>query len=231
MERAEFDKFADEYGRLHGENIRLSGEAPAYFARYKMGDFSALARAVGIPDDGEFLDFGAGVCESVPFFREYFPKASLTCVDVSMRSLRIGALRFPGMANFLAFNGRSLPFRDGSFSGVFACCVFHHINEGEHEKLLAEIRRVLRPGACAMVYEHNPWNPLTVRAVTNCPFDENAVLIHASSLVRKLRAVGFQRVRLAFRVFFPHALRMFRPMETWLSWLPLGAQYYVLGVK
>jgi hypothetical protein len=30
-----------------------------------------------------------------------------------------------------------------------------------------------------------------------------------------------------YRVFFPRALAALRPMENALSWLPLGAQYYV----
>ena len=37
MDSAEFDKFAREYRSLHQANIGASGEAPEYFAEYKMG--------------------------------------------------------------------------------------------------------------------------------------------------------------------------------------------------
>jgi len=35
MDRAEFDKFADEYYALHAANIAMTGESPEYFADYK----------------------------------------------------------------------------------------------------------------------------------------------------------------------------------------------------
>jgi hypothetical protein len=34
-----------------------------------------------------------------------------------------------------------------------------------------------------------------------------------------------------YRVFFPRFLRALRNLERWMTWLPLGAQYYVLAVK
>ena len=38
VEAAEFDKFADEYLAIHTENLKLSGETPDYFARYKIDE-------------------------------------------------------------------------------------------------------------------------------------------------------------------------------------------------
>jgi len=42
MNQAEFDRFADE-PEQHASNIRLSGETPAYFARYKAQDAAFAA--------------------------------------------------------------------------------------------------------------------------------------------------------------------------------------------
>ena len=53
-----------------------------------------------------------------------------------------------------------LPLADASVDGAFACCVFHHIPPQEHVSALKELRRVLRPGAPLMIYEHNSYNPL-----------------------------------------------------------------------
>ena len=36
MDVAEFDRFAEEYLAAHKENLRISGEEPDYFARYKI---------------------------------------------------------------------------------------------------------------------------------------------------------------------------------------------------
>jgi hypothetical protein len=78
-----------------------------------------------------------------------------------------------------------------------------------------------------MVYEHNPFNPLTVRVVNNCPFDANAKLIRASVMAKRCRDAGFREVKVKYRVFFPGFLRALRFAEGLLSWLPLGGQYYV----
>lgn len=224
MDEAEFDRFADEYRALHAANIRLSGELPDFFAEYKVAD---VAEALGdrLGDHPAILDFGAGVGTSVPYFRKYFPRCRLTCLDVSHRSLDVGRARFEGQAEFVHFSGVRVPFADSSFDLVFFACVLHHIPHGEHPALLAEARRVLRPRGMLVVFEHNPYNPLTVRAVNTCPFDANAVLLKAGSLRRSAVRAGFAPGVLRYRIFFPGALRSLRPLERGLRWLPLGAQY------
>jgi ubiquinone/menaquinone biosynthesis C-methylase UbiE len=232
MEPSEFDKFAEEYRLLHQANIAVSGEPLEYFAEYKMKDLKQLVRSDS-PDvsGGRFLDFGGGVGTSAPFFRKHFPGAHLTCVDVSLKSLGVGGKRFGGAISFVAFDGAQLPFAEATFDGAFAACVFHHIPPAAHEQLLGEMWRVLKPGRQVMVYEHNPLNPLTVRTVKACPFDENACLIRAGALRAKLESSGFRESQVRYRVFFPRQLRWLRGMERKLGWLPLGAQYYVCGRK
>lgn len=222
MDRAEFDQFADEYEQQHAANIRISGEGPAYFARYKVQDVASVCGA-NVP--ARILDFGAGVGASVPHWNEAFPVSSLTCLDVSERSLAIARERYPDVAEFRSFDGVTLPFDPGSFDVAFAACVFHHIDAAQHVPLLRELRRVLRDDGRLFVFEHNPLNPLTRRAVDTCPFDANAVLIRAGTMRARLRAAGFRRVALAYRIFFPRSLRFMRPLERMLIHVPLGGQY------
>jgi SAM-dependent methyltransferase len=232
MDRAEFDRFAEEYRAIHDSNLAASGETHEYFADYKMRDLRRLLRSRSAAfERGRFLDFGAGIGTSVAFFRKYFPLADLTCVDVSTRSLSIGRARFADDAKFVAFDGQTLPFADEAFDFVFACCVFHHIASGAHLRLLRELRRVLRTTGGLMVYEHNPLNPLTVRTVSRCPLDENAVLMRAGALRATIAAAGFSEPRVQYRVFFPRALSWLRGAEEHLGWLPLGAQYFVHAAR
>lgn len=226
MEGAEFDRFADEYEQHHARNIRLSGESPEFFARYKVED---LARILVPGQPQRILDFGAGVGTSVPHFRALFPAAQLTCLDVSTRSLKIAAQRYPGAASFVPFDGATIPAADGSHDLAFAACVFHHIDASAHVPLLQELRRVLAPGGHLCIFEHNPLNPLTVHAVNTCEFDANAVLIRAGRMRQRLISAGFSDVSVAYRLFFPHALRRLRGLERALTWLPLGAQYRLLA--
>jgi SAM-dependent methyltransferase len=230
MDEAEFDKFAAEYRHIHAANIKLSGEDPEYFAEYKIKDIATeLARARA--PNGRVLDFGAGVGYSIPFFRRHLPASRVTCLDVSKRSLEIGAAKHGTDAEFRHFDGASIPYDADSFDVTLASCVFHHIPHAEHVGLLREIRRVLRPGGTLFVFEHNPLNPLTRHAVNTCAFDENAVLIGAPRLRARTLEAGFGAARIKYRIFFPAKLRGLRGLERHLTWLPLGAQYYVCARK
>jgi SAM-dependent methyltransferase len=231
MNEAEFDKFAAEYRDLHAANIRISGEDPEYFAEYKIKDIAFELAQAGRALDGRVLDFGAGVGYSVPFFRRHLPGAAITCLDVSKRSLAIGAAQHGADAEFRHFDGTTIPYEADTFDATLASCVFHHIPHAEHVRLLTEIRRVLKPGGMLFVFEHNPLNPLTRHAVNTCAFDENAVLIRAGALRARILAAGFGGARIRYRIFFPAPLRALRGLERRLTWLPLGAQYYVCAAK
>ena len=117
---SEFDKFAEEYNKLHASNIKASGETPEFFAEYKVKDAAELVRKHCFSDELSILDFGAGTGGSVPFFKRYFPNAKLTCLDVSRKSLAIGAERFSGEAEFEHFDGRRIPAPDSSYHLDFA---------------------------------------------------------------------------------------------------------------
>ena len=141
MDIGEFDKFADEYRAMHATNIAISGESPDFFADYKIRDVARIFQEAGIAASvphPRILDFGAGIGTSVPSFRRYFPAASLTCLDVSTKSLELGESRFHGEAEFVAFDGNALPFDDGRFDIVFAACVFHHIDHAEHVRYVGD---------------------------------------------------------------------------------------------
>ncbi len=231
IDETEFDKFADEYRSIHAANIAVSGEAPEFFAEYKIKDLATELHTAR-PGGGtvRMLDFGAGVGTSVPFVRKHMPEARLTCLDVSAKSLAVGRERFADHAKFVHFDGGHLPMGDGTFDVVFAACVFHHIAHDEHVNILREFARVLAPGGLACVFEHNPYNPLTLHAVNTCPFDENAHLIRAAVLKQRFAAAGFQG-HVRYRIFFPAGLQFLRVLERHMTWLPLGAQYFVIARK
>ncbi|AWI58751.1 class I SAM-dependent methyltransferase [Sinorhizobium fredii] len=230
MDEAEFDRFADEYYQQHAASIRLSGEAPEFFHRYKVKDVAAALQAAETMPM-RILDFGAGVGNSLGPMKEAFPTAEIVLLDPSPRSLDVARARHPGKAHFQHFDGGQIPFDDGTFDLVFAACVFHHIPGLLHVPLLKEIRRVMRRGASLFVFEHNPLNPLTRKAVRDCPFDENAILISASSMKALLHDAGLPDCWVAYRIFFPGFLSALRALEPMLRGVPLGAQYYVHAIK
>ena len=96
---------------------------------------------------------------------------------------------------------------------------------------LRELYRITKPRGLIAIFEHNPWNPLTVHAVNTCLFDENAKLIVARDMARRLADAGWVSPQIQYNLFFPRALSLLRPLESGLRWLPLGAQYAVLARK
>lgn len=225
--RAEFDLLADEYDALHRKNVAITGEEPAFFAEYKIADFARLVAQRGTPSR-DILDFGSGIGNSIPWFRKYFPQARLSCADVSARSIEVASSRFPGPERYVRV-GDDVPLQDGSQDLVFTACVFHHIPHEQHFRWLRELRRLVRPGGLLAIYEHNPANPLTVHAVRTCELDRNARLVGPTQLRKHAAQSGWRNVRIAYKLFFPHALRFLRPLERELEWCPVGAQYRLVA--
>ena len=229
MDASEFDRFAEEYEALHRANVRISGEEPEFFAAYKIAELERSLGRRGAPRPRSVLDFGCGVGNSIVHLRRHFPDAEIVGVDVSGRSLDVARARFGDLADFTHFDGATLPFAPHRFDVAFSACVFHHISAAEHVPLLAEMRRTLREHGTVAIFEHNPINPLTVYTVKTCPFDENARLIRAGTMLGRMAEAGFSALERRFCFFFPAFLRRLRRFEPQLSWCPAGAQYYILG--
>jgi ubiquinone/menaquinone biosynthesis C-methylase UbiE len=230
VDTAEFDRFADEYDQMLREATAVTGEGPEFFHEYKIKAMARLAAERGLEPES-VLDFGSGIGNSTPYFRRYFPAAQLSGADVSQRSLDVAEKRFPGVSTGIRIEGQRILAPDDSFGATFSACVFHHIPHAEHVHWLGELRRVTRPGGMLAIFEHNPLNPLTVRAVNTCPFDENAHLIRSKELVERYLAAGWKLPKVHYHLFFPHALAALRGLEPYLARVPLGGQYSVTAVK
>jgi SAM-dependent methyltransferase len=229
VQAAEFDHYAENYLTTHERNLRISGEAPDYFARYKIEEVRRMWSRARLPEPRGILDFGAGVGNSLPHLATLFPTAALTALDVSAESLAIARRRFPDAADFVCYEGGELPAPAGRFDLVFSSCVFHHIEAAEHVDVLARLRRLLTPDGRLVIFEHNPLNPVTRYIVATCEFDEDAVLIPAGTFKARQRAAGFTKVGIRYTGFFPGPLRALRPLERLMIGLPLGAQYYTVA--
>ncbi len=230
MNISEFDQFADEYSQMLKDSTSSFGEEITFFAEYKIKDLKDLVQNRGLQDQ-TILDFGSGTGSSIPFFRKYFPNSNLSCIDVSQKSLEVSQSRFGQKEQYGLITDQHIPYADESFNLVFTTCVFHHIPADEHHHWLGEMKRVLKKGGVMIIFEHNPYNPLTLRTVNQCPFDENAVLISQPAFTKKLHAVGLQHVSHQYRLFFPGFLSFARGLEKFLTWCPIGAQYFVYGFK
>lgn len=223
----EFDQYASRYTDLHRASIHASGEGPSYFSRYKAQYMAGGLEHAKAAQAMDVLDFGCGIGNSIPHLREAFPSARLHGVDPSSESIQVAGRTHGREADFRVNDGDRLPYDDESFDLIQIACVFHHIRPQQRALWMGEVHRVLKPGGNVFVFEHNVLNPLTVKAVHDCPFDEYAILLPRNESLGLVRGAGFSEIRARYIVFFPALLSFLRPLESWLGLIPLGAQYVV----
>lgn len=219
---AEFDRYALSYEELHATVLGAMGEGTGYFARYKR---DVLEDMLGPGFASPVLDFGCGIGNLTQLLTTSFP--NVHGYDPSSGSAQIAATRTPGARFF--HEVEELP--RAHYGAIVLANVLHHVQPAQRSALLASIHDLLLPGGRLVVFEHNPWNPLTRRVVDACPFDENAVLLYPSEATRLLQSARLAGGGVKYIVFFPRRLQMLRPFERRLAWLPLGAQFCVWGVK
>lgn len=217
-----FDAYSDEYQALHASSVAASGEGTEYFAEYKL---RCLTERLGLRRGDRLLDFGCGIGNLTELLVRGFD--AVHGFDPSEKSLEVCARRAPGAV----LHGSEEAIPEGAFQTAILSGVLHHVPVGEREGLLRRVRRKLHPSGKVVVFEHNPLNPLTQRAVKMCPFDDDAVLLWPWEARRTLERSGFARARLDFIVFFPRALRRLRPIEPLLRGLPLGAQMMIVAER
>lgn len=231
MTTPEFDTVATSYEDQHRASVRLSGEETAFFARYKVRDARRLCEEAGLAPRA-ILDFGSGIGSAVRPLQDAFPAAALTCLDVSEVSLaQSRRTNADARTAFVSYDGHTIPSHLSGVDLIFVACVFHHIPEQAHVDLLQQLRLCLSEQGMLVLFEHNPLNPLTVNAVRNCPFDANAVLIKAGKMRTRIAEAGFASPRIEYRMFFPNFAAALRPLERYLSKVPLGAQYLVTAQR
>jgi SAM-dependent methyltransferase len=222
---ATFDRYASDYDGIVDDAVGFSGKGLAFYTAAKAYHLRKLGARLGRSlDRAAALDVGCGAGGLDELLIPHVDR--LVGVDVSPEMVKRARLLNPE-ADYQVYAGDKLPFGDQTFDLVFASCVVHHVDPSVWDAFVAEMYRVTRPGGAIAVIEHNPLNPLTRRSVSNCVFDEDAVLASPHRLARALRRAGAGKVRSSYILFAPFGGDRVRAAEGLLSWLPLGAQYVV----
>jgi SAM-dependent methyltransferase len=221
-----FDRYSDSYRDAIEDSISFCGADLDFFTRVKAEMLLELSELAGPPSELSFLDVGCGIGETDRLLEGRV--AALSGVDVSSGMVE-RARESNGWAEYRTYaEGDPLPFGDASHDVCFAICVFHHVPRSQRRALVEEMKRVCRPGGVLAVFEHNPWNPLTRRAVRGCEFDADAELLTRRETTRLLADADLAPHG-RYIEFFPRENRLLRRIEAGLGWLPLGAQYVVFA--
>jgi SAM-dependent methyltransferase len=223
MGKTDFDDFAESYDETLSRQLDFFEQGTDYFARHKVSVVRRLLRH----EPSVILDFGCGVGNNLKQLMNIFPNASITGTDISGKSMEIAAARNHGAAfTPIVSLGNS---RD-SFDLIFIANVFHHIVPAHRVGTVEMLRNIIASGGELFIFEHNPYNPVTRRLVNSCPFDTDAELLKPGEMIKLLKDSGFSVLRRDFILFFPRFLSLLRPLERYMTAVPLGGQYVVQAV-
>jgi len=224
-----FDIHADAYSDGIDESLSKFGTEHDFFTVHKSRLIPQVLAGMGkTPAEMSLMDVGCGVGVIHPYLQGTF--ASITGVDLSEPSIKVAQVQNPAVA-YLAYDGDTLPAADNSVDMTLAICVMHHVPVAEWPAFSREMMRVLRPGGVAMVIEHNPYNPVTMRIVNTCPLDVDAVLLPARKTRALFSGAGAVDVKTRTVLSVPPKNAALQKLDTWLGHLPFGAQYYMTARK
>lgn len=144
---------ASEFPYLHGfsaiEQERLRKQATFWeHLIYQNVNFSGVKN---------LLEVGSGVGAQSEILLRRFPQLELTCVELSKAQIEAAKqtlANVPWASNRYSINemdASNLDFESNTFDGAFLCWVLEHVPDPA--RVLAEVRRVLRPGARVVVNE------------------------------------------------------------------------------
>lgn len=224
-----FDDYVDNYQEKIQESIDFAGQDADFFIRVKADMVKNLVKKYcDNLDTAKVLDVGSGVGMVDRYLVADIK--NLYGVDIEEGVVNRAVVNNPGV-KYSVYNGELLPFEENTMDFTFAINVMHHVPVTLWQNFVNEMRRVLKPGGVAVVFEHNPLNPLTRRVVSKCEFDRDAVLLGHIKLSNIFIHSKLALTEDSYILFFPFNGKLFRFVEKAFKWIPLGAQHYVIGKK
>jgi len=237
-QNAEFDKFARDYSggnedplkRLFGENL---DQFICVKAKWLWNYLTKNSSQINLDSNYQLLDYGCGTGEMLKYLKLFGFPGYLHGADVSQAMLAEAERRWETASrpSFCHIDEAKTDFADNSFSCIVATCVFHHIKPDKRDVVLREIKRILMPGGILVVFEHNPFNPMTRLIVKRAEIDKDATLLYPAEIQQRFNRLSLANCVLEYLMFFPPNIKMLNNLEKYLRWCPLGAQYAVVGRK
>ncbi len=219
----DFDEYASCYEDVVDRSVSFTGRDSVFFARRKVEILEDIVRpGLGSLQGLSLLDVGCGTGTTAQFLAPRVQK--LHGVDISEDMLARAERNVP-KATFSWYDGEKLPFDDETFDVAVAICVLHHVPSSKRFKVLSEMARVTRSGGIVAVFEHNPSNPLTRRAVSTCELDHDAVLLSTRETLELLSDSADVEPEVRHYLFSPLGGSIGCSLDRHLRRVPLGGQY------
>ena len=237
MNRTVFDRVARDYEKIHNRSLP-PGVRSADFISQRVATVTRWLSAGYSGKEFCYLDFGCGngrmlntLIES-DAVRPLVEQGRLWLFgfDTSVESINEAKSLMGDDRVCLVSDLNHLP-GDVRFDFVISCHVFHHIPPAERAGAVERLANWMKPSARLVIWEHNPFNPITRLLVKMCPFDGDAHLLTLNTTKTLFGKNSFRYREHAYvNVFPPRWLRLdaVSAIEVKLSRLSIGAQYWVM---
>ena len=130
-------------------------------------------------------------------------------IDAEERAIEKARELFPGL-EFVVADVAALPYEDASFDKAVAADLVEHLDDATFDRMLVELRRVLRPGGTFTLYTPNPKHVIERLKARDLVLAQNPTHIglrDRSALRRQLEQAGFTVDRDEWRPSFFRGLR------------------------
>lgn len=221
QKKINFDNYADNYN----EHINKSfGSLENNLDYYHIKKSEILKMELGYQPK-KILDLGCGVGTMLKLLSKQFPDSIFYAQDESPKSMDYIKKNHPNVNCLSNLN------TEEKFDLIFLSNVIHHVKSSERDDLFKKIHSLLNPEGKLFIFEHNPYNPLTLKLVANCEFDADAELIKKKDLIKICKRNDLKIFKSGYIHFFPSKLGFLFKIENYLKWLFLGAQYFCIFQK
>jgi 2-polyprenyl-3-methyl-5-hydroxy-6-metoxy-1,4-benzoquinol methylase len=239
MTQTNFDEYANDYsGGMEHPLKRMAGGSLEDFiepkVRWLLSRIDRYCEANGVaPEQVNLLDFGCGDGIFLRILRRLGFTGTLTGCEDSEGMLDTARERWSDGAEpeWVTLSADASVLAPGAFDFAVVSAVLHHIAVEERAGALDAIQKALKPGGRIVIFEHNPWNPVTRFVVRGTGIDHDAVLLSPMESRRLVTAAGMRVVERDYIMFLPPRMKWARKLEGLVRWLPLGGQYVVAGEK
>lgn len=181
------------------------------------------------------LGVGCGTGEAEIHYASYFNKV----IGIDYSKGMIAKAKKLNLKNteFKIMNATKLDFKSNSFEVVVIFNVLHHVpSYSDLLDIIKESERVLKKGGILLVYEMNPFNPVTRHVINTLDIDKEVKLggfkkgkFPAAITPKQLEILAdkacLNKISDYFLVFFPRALGFLNPLERIFEKIPLGGLY------
>lgn len=220
-----FNNVKHSYRATIDDSIKFIGKDLDHFTVLKAEFITQIIKQTFTNYTPILLDVGCGHGFIHPYLRKH---CKIVGVEMAEEVLSLARAANKDL-EYIGYDGNKLPFQNASFDIVTAMCVMHHVPPQQWQDFASELKRVLKPGGIALIFEHNPYNPVTRYVVANNVLDEGVVLLSHKKLNQLMKNAGFTKIGSKFIFFTPFAAKFFRWFDKLLWWCPLGAQYYCIA--